>query len=72
MTQARPHFCDDVRINTDVLDVTRFHLVVRDQATGREHSFIFDDILIGSNEAGTAIEIVMPRWLADMEGIADA
>ena len=40
MTQALPGFCDDVRIEVDVVDVTRFHLVVRNRATGTEHSFI--------------------------------
>jgi hypothetical protein len=72
MTAARPAFCDDVTAFVDVIDVSRFHLVVRDRATGAEHSFSYDNILIGSNKDQSCYEIVMPAWLAQMEGITDA
>jgi hypothetical protein len=69
MTAANPRLCDDVRIHVDVVEVHRFYVVARNRATGAEHSFSYDNILIGSTEDKSAIEIVMPRWLADMEGI---
>lgn len=72
MTQALPNFCDDVRIYVDVIAVNRFHLVVRNRATGTEHSFSYDNILIGACEADALLELVLPKWLAQMEGIPDA
>jgi hypothetical protein len=72
MTQALPAFCDDVTAYVDVVEVNRFYLVVRDRATGKEHSFSYDNILIGSTESEDRYQIVMPAWLAQMEGIVDA
>lgn len=72
MTQSRPAFCDDVTAYVDVLEVNRFYLVVRDHATGKEHSFSYDNILIGSTESADRYQLVIPAWLAQMEGIADA
>jgi hypothetical protein len=69
MTHALPAFCDDVRIEVDVINITRFYLVVRNRATGIEHSFSYDHILIGACEAEGLLELVMPSWLAAMEGI---
>lgn len=68
----QPPPTDDVRLCVDVLDVTRFNIVVRNRDTGREHSFTYDDILIGSNDEASFYDLVLPRWLAELEGIADA
>jgi hypothetical protein len=72
MTEALPSFYDHVTAFVDVLDVKRFYLVVRDLATGKEHSFAYDNILIGSTDSADRYQVVMPKWLADMEGIVDA
>lgn len=72
MTQALPALCDGVTAHVDVVEVNRFYLVVRNRATGVEHSFTYDNILIGSTEDKSCFQIVMPAWLAEMEGIADA
>jgi hypothetical protein len=72
MTQALPAFCDDVTAYVDVIAVNRFYLVVRNQADGREHSFSYDNILIGSTDRPDRYELVMPAWLAQLEGIANA
>lgn len=68
MTQ-QPHFCDDIEIACDVIAVNRFYVVVRDRATEREHSFSYDNILIGSSASGDCYTLTMPAWLADMEGL---
>jgi hypothetical protein len=72
MTQALPAFCDDVTAYVDVIEVNRFYLIVRNRATGAEHSFSYDNVLIGAAENKQYIEITMPAWLAAMEGITDA
>ncbi|UGA45973.1 hypothetical protein HU230_0008020 [Bradyrhizobium quebecense] len=62
----------NVCLRVDVLDVTRFNILVRNRETGREHSFTYDDILIGSSDEGSFYDLVLPRWLAELEGIIDA
>ena len=72
MTAAKPHLCDDVTVYVDVVEVHRFYLVVRDLVTSAEHSFSYDNILIGSTDDEHCYQLVIPAWLAAMEGITDA
>jgi hypothetical protein len=69
MIQPRPAFCDDVELAVDVIAVNRFYLVVKNRATDREHSFSYDNILIGSSASGDCYTLTMPSWLAAMEGL---
>jgi hypothetical protein len=69
MTEPLPAFCDDVELAVDVVEVNRFYMVVRDRATRREHSFSYDNILIGSSESGNCYSLTMPAWLARHEGL---
>lgn len=69
MTIERPAFSDDVELAVDVIAVNRFYLVVRNRATRQEHSFSYDNILIGSSPCGDCYTLTMPAWLAAMEGL---
>jgi hypothetical protein len=69
MTMARPHLCDDVEIAADLVEINRFFMVVRDRATGREHSFDPHLVLIGSSASGDCYTVTVPAWLAHQEGI---
>lgn len=69
MTQARPAFSDDVEVSVDMVEVGRFYMVVRNRATRREHSFSYDNVLIGSSASGDCYTLTMPAWLAQMEGL---
>ena len=69
MTQERPAFSDDVEFAVDVIAVKRFYMVVRNRATQQEHSFSYDNILIGSSESGDCYTLTLPAWLAAMEGL---
>lgn len=69
MTQARPDFYDDVELAVDVIAVNRFYMVVRNRATRLEHSFSYDNILIGSSASGDCYTLTMPAWLARHEGL---
>jgi hypothetical protein len=69
MTQERPAFSDDVELAVDVIAVNRFYMVVRNRASGQEHSFSYDSILIGSSASGDCYTLTLPAWLAAMEGL---
>lgn len=69
MTQQRPAFCDDLDLAVDVIAVNRFYIVVRNRATRQEHSFSYDNILIGSSATGDCYTLTMPAWLARHEGL---
>lgn len=69
MTQAQPFLCDDVEIAADLVEINRFFMVVRNRATRREHSFSYDNVLIGSSASGDCYTVTMPAWLAIQEGI---
>ncbi|MET4199088.1 hypothetical protein [Bradyrhizobium sp. LA6.12] len=61
-----------VEATVDLVAVDRFCLIVRDRADGREHALAYDGIAIGSNDAGDAYTLIMPRVLAQMQGFCDA
>lgn len=70
MTQARAARDDHpFRVLCDVVEVSRFFVVVKNRATGSEHSLSYDNILIGSSDEGDFYEVVMPGWLASEEGL---
>ena len=60
-----------VEVTVDLIEVSRFHLVVRDRADGREHALAYDGIAIGSNDAGDAYTLIMPRVLARVQGFCE-
>lgn len=60
-----------VYIEVDIVEVSRFHLVVRDLATGSTHTLAYDGIAIGSNDEGSAYTLIMPRVLARMQGFCE-
>lgn len=61
----------NVEVSVDLVEVSRFHLVVRDRADGREHALAYDGVAIGSNEKGDAYTLIMPRVLARMRGFCE-
>ncbi|MBW7968140.1 hypothetical protein [Bradyrhizobium sp. BR 10289] len=61
----------NVWFTVDLVEVSRFGLVVRDLASGREHALAYDGIAIGANEDGTAYTLIMPRVLARMQGFCE-
>lgn len=63
---------DLIERTVDLLQVTPCSLVVRDRADGRKHTLGYDGIAIGSNEAGDGYTLIMPRVLAQLQGLCDA
>lgn len=61
-----------IEVTVDLVEVNRFCLIVRDRADGREHALAYDGIAIGSNDAGDAYTLIMPRVLAQMQGFCHA
>lgn len=60
-----------VELTVDLLGVGRSHIIVRDRADGREHVLRYDGIAIGSNDAGDAYRLIMPRVLAQAKGFCE-
>lgn len=61
----------NVEVSVDLVEVSRFHLVVRNRADGRTHALAYDGVEIGANAAGDAYTLVMPRVLAQMQGFCE-
>ena len=61
-----------VEVSVDLVEVSRFHLVVRNRADGRKHALAYDGVAIGSNDTGDAYTLILPRVLAQMQGFCDA
>lgn len=66
-----PHPDTRFYVEVDLVEVSRFHLVVRDLATGATHTLGYDGIAIGSNGDSTAYTLIMPRVLARMQGFCE-
>lgn len=61
----------NVEVTVDLIEVSRFHLVVRDRADGSTHALAYDGIAIGANANGDAYTLIMPRVLARMQGFCE-
>ncbi|MDD1534580.1 MULTISPECIES: hypothetical protein [unclassified Bradyrhizobium] len=61
----------NVEVAVDLVEVSRFHLVVRNRADGSTHALAYDGVAIGANATGDAYTLIMPRVLAQMQGFCE-
>ncbi|MFH0299805.1 hypothetical protein AAFX91_21740 [Bradyrhizobium sp. 31Argb] len=72
MTAGAPAYCDDLVIRVDVIAVSRYFIVLRDQLTWHQISFLYDEAFrLGSSPSGDCYELTLPRWLAIEKDISD-
>ena len=71
MTAAPQPAFDIVSFNVDYLSATSDSIRVRDRATGIEHTIGFEGVAIGANEGGEGYTLILPRALAQQQGLAD-
>ncbi len=68
MTQAPA--TKTVQVIVDLVGCERFFFTVRHRADGSEHVLAYDGVEIGANEAGDGYTLILPRSLAEMQGLA--